>query len=238
MFKTILILLLVFTFSAFADNIKQGSVSAAKTNIYAKPSSKSDIKGLLGRGEPVSILSEKSGWLKVKLTDGTGYIKSADVKKSDKKAEKKTDSGVKPLLEKFNRTVLASDYAEEKKIVPSLAFTEEKNPGELLLLYSAVDTEGNKIPSLLKNPLAKNMRELIEISFLKMLKNPQEEYRITVETPFFGEGGAVNGSLTYAVFSLKAEKEQIKAIEQGKISVWNLVKSSRKLADVFAEYPH
>lgn len=237
MYKKILLTVLTFLmcFQAFAS-VTYGSVSAVKTNIYEKPSAKSEITGLLGRGETVTILDSRSGWLKIQLPEKkTGYVKAANVKKTEKKPE---DTQIDRMLEKFNKTVLESDYAQQKKVVPSLTVSGKNGDFDITLLYSAVNEDGKKIPSLMKNPLEKNMRELIELSFLKMLKKPSNVYKITVETPFFGENGVINGSTQYAVFTISAENQQIKNIEEGKISVWNLVKSSKKLADVFTEYPH
>lgn len=237
MYKKILLIFTTLLVSAqvFAAET-YGSVSEPRANIYAKPDSKSEITGLLGKGESVTILDKKSGWLKIQLPEKKiGYVKAVNVKKAEKKQE---DKRIDRMLEKFNRTVLESDFAQQKKIVPNLTVSKKNSDFDIIMLYSAVNPDGKAIPSLMKNPLEKNMRELIELSFLKMLEQPSDVYKITVETPFFGEDGVVNGSTVYAVFTVSAEKGQIKNIEQGKISVWNLVKSSRKLADVFTEYPH
>lgn len=237
MYKKILLIITTFFLVAQAYAVASyGSVRAVKTNIYAKPAAKSEITGLLGRGEPVTIIEKKGAWYKIQLPENkTGYVKTADINKTDSKQE---DKQIDKMLEKFNKTIADSEYAQQKKIFPSLTVAKKNGNFDVTLLYTAVNTEGKKIPSLMRNPLAKHMRELIELSFLKMLKKPSDIYKITVETPYFGAGGVVNGSVVYAVFVISAEKEQINNIEQGKISVWNLVKSSKKLADVFAEYPH
>lgn len=239
----------------------KGRVTAGSLSIHAKPSSSSEIQGLLGRGSSVTILGKNGSWYKIKLMDGgAGYVQVSAVSTGKQTAEKtatktkkqarqsaegkQTSSGsalpaIKSMLNKFNNAVLNSDFADEKKIVPGLSVAESKSNNSITLIYSAMDQSGKKVPSLLDNPLAKNMRELVELSFLKMLKAGRAgNYEIFVDSPYFGEGGKINGSVHYVIFTLKADDKDITALEHNKISVWNLIKSSKKLGDVFAAYPH
>ena len=233
----IITLLLVCGLSYAAKNY--ASVTADKLPVHSKPSPNAPSSVSLKKGAGVEVLEKKNGWAKVRLAEGgTGYVKNSGLKATSKKPEAAdTDIQIKQLLDKFNKAVAGSNFATEKKIVPSLTLTSAKGSTEATLLYSAVDQDGKKVPSLKKNPLAKNMRELIELTFLKMMKSREKDYKITVETPYFGAKGVINGSVTYAVFTMTAEKEQINQVEQGKMSIWSLIRSSKKLGLVFDEYP-
>jgi len=245
MFKKTLILTLLFVFfCGWADaKVTYGSVSASRANIYAKPSSKSEVIGLLGRGSSVEVVSSKSGWLKIKLLDGgTGYVKASAVRTSKEKPKEetkkdKTEESIDRVLDKFNSTVEKSDFAEKQKVIPKLTLEASKKPTEVILLYSGIDSNGKEIPSLKKNPLAKNMRELLSLLFRKMLVHEAAEYKVTIMVPSFGMGGKVAGQAVYADLVMKPTKQELSDIKEGKISLWTVVRSTRKLADVFAEYP-
>jgi hypothetical protein len=245
MFKKTLILTLLFVFfCGWAEaKVTYGSVTASKASIYGKPSSNAEVVGLLGRGSSVEILSAKSGWLNIKLLDGgTGYIKASAVRTSSEKPKetaKREDAGgeIDRILDKFNSTVKKSEFAEKQKVIPRLTLDESKSPTEVVLRYSGVDDDGKEIPSLKKNPLAKNMRELLGLLFRRMLAHQAAEYKLTIMIPSFGMGGVVAGEAVYADLIIKPTAQELTEIKEGKISLWNLVRSTKKLGDVFAEYP-
>jgi len=245
MFKKTLILTLLFVFfCGWADaKVTYGSVTASRANIYGKPSSKAEVVGLLGRGSSVEILSSQSGWLKIKLLDGgTGYVKASGVHKTGEKpkeTEKKDKTGdeIDRVLDKFNSTVKKSDFAEREKVFPELKLVSSKSSTEVVLRYSGIDEEGREIPSLKKNPLAKNMRELLSLLFRKMLVHEAAEYKLTIMVPSFGMGGKVAGEAVYADLVMHPTAQELTEIKEGKISLWTVVRSTKKLADVFAEYP-
>ncbi|WP_277656171.1 SH3 domain-containing protein [Seleniivibrio woodruffii] len=246
--KTVIILTLFFVLlcgSAFAK-ATYGSVTSSKLNIYAKASSKSEVVGLLGRGSSVEILSTRSGWHKIKLLEGgTGYVKASGVRTSKdkpKETEEKAKTGdtgkdIDRILDKFNSTVEKSNFAKKEKVYPKLKLISAKGSQEVVLRYSAVDENGDEIPSLKKNPLAKNMRELISLIFRKMIVTSAPEYKITVMVPSYGMGGKVAGEAVYADLVMKPSAQELLEIKEGTTSLWTVVRSTRKLGDVFAEYP-
>ncbi|WP_303851791.1 SH3 domain-containing protein [Seleniivibrio woodruffii] len=245
MFKKTLILTLLFVFfCGWAEaKVTYGSVTASRVNIYAKPSSKSEVVGLLGRGSSVEVLSSRSGWLKIRLLDGgAGYVKASGVRTSKvkpKEPEKKDKTGdeISRVLNKFNSTVKKSDFADKEKVFPELKLVVSKSPTEAVLKYSGIDGDGKEIPSLKNNPLAKNMRELLSLLFRKMLVHEAAEYKLTIMVPSFGIGGKVAGEAVYADLVMRPTAKELAEIKEGKMSLWTVVRSTRKLADMFAEYP-
>ncbi|MGE4317395.1 MAG: SH3 domain-containing protein [Deferribacterales bacterium] len=240
MYRKTLLLLITFLTAGILHAANYANVTVPSLSIYSKPSTNADITGTLKNGAGVEILEKKNGWVRIKLPEGaTGYVKNQGLKATTVKPEPASISDqVEKLLNKFNKTVLESEYAKTKKVVPSLSLASVRSQSDMTFVFCAVNLDGKKVPSLRRNPLAKNMRELIELSFLKMLKKPSPMYRIAVETPYFGDKGVINGTNNYAVFTIQAEKEQINQVEKGTISVWNLVRSTKKLGMVFEDMPH
>ena len=73
-FITIVVALLLMGSLAFAQAPKQMSVTVKETQVRATPSYMGKILAVLAYGDRVTVLAERSGWARVSLPSGEGWV--------------------------------------------------------------------------------------------------------------------------------------------------------------------
>lgn len=97
-----LFMILVISFSsttAYADNIKVGTVTADALNVRTEPSTQSDILGLLPYGSSVEIHEHIGSWYKIDFMEQVAYIFGDYVAISEKKAQEEIQADLTALTE-------------------------------------------------------------------------------------------------------------------------------------------
>jgi cell wall-associated NlpC family hydrolase len=95
-------MILVISFSsttAYADNIKVGTVTADALNVRTEPSTQSDILGLLPYGSSVEIHEHIGSWYKIDFMEQVAYIFGDYVAISEKKAQEEIQADLTALTE-------------------------------------------------------------------------------------------------------------------------------------------
>ena len=97
-----LFMTLVISFTsitAYADNIKVGTVTADALNVRTEPSTQSDILGLLPYGSSVEIHEHIGSWYKIDFMEQVAYIFGDYVAISEKKAQEEIQADLTALTE-------------------------------------------------------------------------------------------------------------------------------------------
>lgn len=251
MFKRLIVtLILLFAVSAFAedsfDDIVEvmGNVSVTKTYAYEEPSFKSKALAKLSKNSKVLITKQDDEWLQIRLFNnsvGWVYAKYVSFRLNNvtkNESESKVMIDIENLLEQFNDTVQSSWYAEKQKVIPSLTVHSGRRADDIYLLFSAVNSNGEYVPSLKENPLQKDMIKLIELVYMKMLVMPYNRYRITLLVPDFISGTYKGRTDTYDTLTLDKNFANIDEIKNGTGSIWDYVRSQKRPEEMFLEYPH
>lgn len=248
MFRYLLIILtfVLFGISAHAEDFVEvmGNVSVSQTYAYEKPDFKSKAVAKLVKGSKVLIMSQEGDWMKIVLFNEqyayvyADYVTLRFENVTRKETEIKAVIDIKNLIDQFNDTVQSSWFAEKQKVVPSMAYLGEKGPDEISLLYTAVNNNGEPVPSLKENPLHKDMVKLLELIYMKMIVLTYDHYRINIMVPDFSSGTYRGRTQEYASLVLQKNFANIDEIKNGTGTIWDYVKSAKKPEELFMEYPH
>lgn len=245
--KTALILtILLLAFVSHARDFVEvmGNVSANQTYAYEQPDFKSRALARLSKNSKVLIIRNEGEWYRVRLynhTEAFVYAKYVSLKYENvtrQESEIKALIEINNLLDQFNETVQSSWFAEKQKVIPSLKFHSGKTPDEISLLYTAVDVKGDPVPSLKENPLRKDMVKLIELIYMKMIVLSYDRYRINILIPDFVSGNYRGRTETYVVLTLQKNLTNIDEIKNGTGSIWDYVRSPKRMDEMFTDYPH
>jgi len=244
--RLILIIITFFASSAFGEEIVEvmGNVTVNKTYAYVKPDFKSKALARLGKNSKVLILKQEGDWIQVQLYNRKKayvygkYISYKDENITRKESETKVLIDINNLLAQFNDTVQSSWFAEKQKVVPALMFHSGKNPNNITLLYTAVNTKGEPVPSLKENSLQKDMVKLIELIYMKMIVQSYNSYRINIVVPDFISGNYKGRTETYIGLTLQKNFANLNEIKTGEGSIWDYVRSAKRPDEMFIDYPH
>ena len=87
------------TMTAYADNVKIGTVTADALNVRTEPSTQADVLGLLPYGSSVEIHEQIGSWYKIDFMEQVAYIFGDYVAISEKKAQEETAADITALIE-------------------------------------------------------------------------------------------------------------------------------------------
>lgn len=87
------------TMTAYADNVKIGTVTASALNVRTEPSTEADVLGLLPYGSSVEIHEHIGSWYKIDFMEQVAYIFGDYVAISEKKAQEEVQSDRTELTE-------------------------------------------------------------------------------------------------------------------------------------------
>ncbi|WP_022852215.1 SH3 domain-containing protein [Limisalsivibrio acetivorans] len=215
-----------------------------------KPDTESRVLARLRRGSKIVVLSRRGEWYKVRLYNrkdafvSKKYVefryelKDEHITKSD--IEKKFMVDINNLASQFNLMVKDSVYAKRRNIVPFLKIIDgKKNNGtaRVSVLYTAVDAAGKAVPSMKENPLSDIMKKFVELILLKMVLYEADNYSLVFRVPVFNEGD-IEGYDDYAVFTIDRKEADLNRLRQNEETLWEYVKSSNPLEQLFVSYPH
>jgi hypothetical protein len=214
-----------------------------QTFAYEEPSFDSKAVARLSKNSKVLIIKQDGDWLHIRLFNKSAawvYAKyvsfSENVTRNE--SESKVVIDIQTLLDQFNDTVQSSWFAEKQKVIPALYLSSAKRGDDVYLLYSAVNADGEHVPSLKDNPLQKDMLKLIELIYMKMLVMPYNKYRITILVPDFVGGTYRGRTETYDTLILDKNFANIDEIKSGSGSIWDYVHSQKRPEEMLVDYPH
>ncbi len=87
------------TITAYADNVKIGTVTASALNVRTEPSTQADVLGLLPYGSSVEIHEQVGSWYKIDFMEQVAYIFGDYVAISEKKDQEETQADRTALTE-------------------------------------------------------------------------------------------------------------------------------------------
>jgi len=252
MYKKLIVsfLIIFYAVCAFAEDAPldtvevMGNVSVSKTFAYEKPSFKSKALARLSKNSKVLIIKQEGDWLLVRLFNkSTAYVYAKYVSFREnnitrKEAESKVLIDINNLLDQFNDAVQSSWFAEKQKVIPALFFYSGKSADHIYLLYSAVNSKGEHVPSLKENPLQKDMLKLIDLIYLKMLVMSYDRYKITILIPDFISGTYRGRTDSYATLTLDKNFANLDEIKTGAGGIWDYIRSQKRPEEMFVDYPH
>ncbi|UOD35175.1 SH3 domain-containing protein [Deferribacteraceae bacterium V6Fe1] len=256
MFKTFLttVLFFVLCINVFSDTESDavefvGIVKKQVANTYENPDEKSKVLRRFYRGTKLIVFEvDEKEWLKVKINNAkTGYIKREDVdfkntlkKEAVKNSYKynKVSLELKSVIERFNINFSESMYFQQEGIVPQFEYMDLFFKDGYLkaeFVYTTKTKFENEKTAGKENPFADEIKDFIELLFFKMMIYEAELYRINLYK--YNYNGKLVEKVLYATFEYKYDDEQFKLIKNKKGMIWNFVKASIPLEEVFKYYP-
>jgi len=215
------------------------------------PDLNGDIVYNFRKGSKVIVL-DKAGadWYKVRLyNDKEAFISVNYISfgvgdwyknVASRNLEKKFIVDMNNLTQQFNETVQKSKYARKTQVSPTLMILKGNKHKKVLileLLYSGIGSDGKFIPYDGHNPLAKMMKELLEVMFLKMMLVKADEYVIDVKIPVF-EGENDTGKMKeYFNMKLLSSKVDVEKVLKYDGSAWEYIISTIPADQIFYKYP-
>ncbi|PLX71369.1 MAG: hypothetical protein C0602_01865 [Denitrovibrio sp.] len=239
-------LLILSVVASFAEETVEvmGNISVTKTYAYVEPDFDSKALARLNKNSKVLILGQDGDWMKVRLynkSEAYVYAKYVSLKFENitrKESEVKALIDINNLLDQFNDIVQSSWFAEKQKIVPALKFHSGKTPDDISLLYTAVNSKDEPVPSLKENPLSSDMVKLIELIYMKMIVLTYDRYKINIVVPDFISGTYKGKTENYVSLTLQKNFANLDEIKGGTGSIWDYVRSAKRPEEMFNDYPH
>jgi len=228
-----------------------GIVKKYVANIYENPDEKSKVLRRFYRGTKIIVFEvDDEEWLKVKINNvKTGYIKKDDVDfKNTLKKEairnsykyNKVSLELKSVIERFNINFSESMYFQQEGVVPQFEYMNMFFKDGYLnaeFVYTTKTKFENEKTEGKENRFSNEIKDFIELLFFKMMIYEAKLYRINLYTYKYNDDGRLVGKVLYANFEYEYDDEQFKAIKNKKGMIWNFVKTSIPLEEVFKYYP-
>lgn len=252
---SIILLFLILPFFAYSDNVtgdfveSVGVVNKYKINVYRAANEKSKVIRIFYKGTKVVVIGEtEDNWLKIKVNNVVeGYVKKDDLyfKNTLKKEAvknsyiyNKVSLEIKSLIERFNINFSESMYFQQEGVVPQFEFVDmffRDNVLNLELLYTAKTKFEDQKTSGIENPFENEIAGFIELLFFKMMIYKAELYRINLYKYNYDDKSGKR--VLHAMFEYRFDDEQFKYIKNRKGGIWQFVKTSSPLEEMFKYYP-
>lgn len=237
---------------ALSDVIEAVGSLIYSTTVYTEPSKTSKSVRTAIAGEKIIVTATGDEWCSIRMYNGkTGYVDKRAVKTvkvfydeivTRNYMDKRINVELEDLIERFNRVLKFSYYAEKYKLIPQLTLissSKQKNIITLTLEYSAIDEFGSTVPSRQDNTLQQQMIDFLEVLFLKMLPANADSYIINITKPTFSDSGQVlNTQGVYASIELPHENIDISGIKDKKIKLISYARPSVELDELFKTFPN
>ncbi len=228
-----------------------GSIRYSGVAIREKPTINSRVLRSTTQSEKVLILGENGDWLHVRMYNNReGYVHKDYVRTErifiDESATKnsmdKTASfEINGIIDRFNDLILQSPYAKKYQVVPQLKLLDERkinNIMTLTFLYSGVNMQGEIVPSYKKNDLQKQMKNLMELIFSRLLLTDIVIFKIVINTPIFNDLGDVTNEVNkYSELVIKNENIKLEDIKENLSLIWNYIESNMNTDELFLDFP-
>lgn len=251
--KTLIAILLIagFAFAGFCEE-KSGdfveSLGIIKANVVYvrdKPDLKAKRIRTFYRGAKIIVIGEEGKWYKVKFNNvRSGYALKKDIsfkdslgEKSGSYFDKKLSLEVKSFISRFDFNMAESNYFEKEGIVPIFKYKQmqiKDDTVKLELIYTTDKKRDRIISDNMTNPFGKELKYFMEVLFFKLINSPYENFDIDV----FSKPEENNGNLKkYAEFSFERKQVNFEKVKDFRGEIWNYVKSSREISEIFTKYP-
>ena len=229
-----------------------GTVISSITPVYVAPDKRSDIMRHAISGEKVTILSNDEEWFCVRMYNGRdGFVETRNIRTvkvfhdeslTASQMDKRLNVELHALIDKFNHTLKESVYARKFKIIPRLAIINSYKKNDVItvtLEYSAVDIGGKVVPSMQPNALSAEMRDFIEIFFMKMLPSRMTGYTIIIRKPTFSATGhTLNIQGDYAEITVTHDDVKVDKLKRQRGRVLEVAKCSMPVEKLFTDFPN
>jgi hypothetical protein len=225
-----------------------GSIIYAAAPVRSSPNRTSNVVRFALPGEKMIITTDNGEWFGVRMYNGRqGFIERRylrtvkvfyDESVTINHMNKRLSIELNRILKRFQNTMSESVYLEKYHIVPQLTLSHSSMASGVITItleYSAVNTNGNIIPSRQVNELGNELQKFIELLFMKMLTVKAKSYVIIIKRPQFSSNGRVldmNGE--YAEY----DDAIIDRIRSQNRNILGLVKSTIPVNDLFRTYPY
>lgn len=228
-----------------------GAIRYSGVAIREKPTTNSRILRTTTQSEKVLILGENGDWLHVRMYNNReGYVHKDYVRterifrdESDTKhsMDKTASFEINGIIDRFNSLILQSPYAKKYQVVPQLKLLDERkinNIMTLTFLYSGVNMQGEMVPSYKKNDLQKQMKNLMELIFSRLLLTDIVIFKIVINTPIFDDLGNVTNEVNkYSELVIKNENIKLEDIRENLSLIWNHIESNMNTDELFLDFP-
>ena len=244
----------VFDATPFVGDFIEGvaRVAYATVPVHTYPNRTSQIVRLALPGEMVMITSNNGEWFGVRMFNGRlGFVERHrlrtvriffDESITTNHMNKRLNIELHDIIQRFNRVMSESIYLEKFHIVPRFTMSNSSMFGgtiAITLEYSAVDINGNIIPSRQVNDLRGELQNFIELIFMKMLTVRARSYVINIKQPQFSSNGRVlNMNGEYATLTLVYDDTITDRMRSPNRNILGLVTSTMPINDLFRMYPH
>jgi uncharacterized protein YgiM (DUF1202 family) len=227
-----------------------GTVIYSTVPIHSAARKNSRVLRYAMPGEKMVVVANNNDWYGVRMYNGRdGFIERRNLKTvkvfydesvTANHMDKRLSVELNELVKKFNTMLVDSVYMEKYQLIPRLTMVNSamrRGTITITLEYSAVDVNGNIIPSRQPNALAGDLQQFIELIFMKMLPTKAQQYVIIIRRPLFSdEGHVINVNGEYATLSLQYDDATIDNIKTQPLL--SLVENSMPTADLFKVYPY
>lgn len=159
---------------------------------------------------------------------------------------------IEKLTNKFQDTLLQSEYAQLINATPSLQMIQANRKYDdtlyYTMLFSAVDKKGNVIPSLEPVPFQDELKTLVALIFLKLAITKPKNINLIIQQPVFNEKGLPIENKSYATLTFDMESATLSdlvTIKNNPMKLWDYIsvnlankESNNDPALVFSQYPN
>ncbi len=235
------------------DDVAEGSGTIRHTgvSIREKPSLTSKVLRSANQSEKVLILGEDGDWYHVRMYNNREgyvhkrYVRTARVFRDESATTNSMDKTASfeiiDIIDRFNNTLKNSPYAKKFQVVPELQLVDaRKSKGVMTLtfIYSCVNLDGKKIPSLKRNDLQNQMINLLELIFARLILTETDVFNIIIMSPNFNEEGNVTDlKRNYAEITFNNEDIKLEDIKENISNIWKYIDSDIDKKQLFVGFP-
>jgi len=236
------------------EDIIEGVGIVIISGVYFReePNEKSKPLRQSTQNEKVIILGETDKWLRVRMFNNRDayifkkYIKTNRIHNEESRTvhfvNKKLFIEIDDLIDKFNSTLIQSDYAKKIYVIPYLKLLGARKVRDKLtitLLYAANNLNGKIVPSLKTNELQDQLQSFIELIFAKLMLTKVDILEFIIKVPEFTNSGIPYNNRTkkYATISLLINSIDLEEIKKDNKKMWEHISTTVSKEDLFGLYP-
>jgi hypothetical protein len=230
-----------------------GTVTYSAVPVYEKPEKKDKPMRYALPGEKVIIIANNSQWFNIRMYNGKNgfverrYLKTAKLFYNESYTSTHMDKRVgvelQDMVKRFNDTLSDSMYSRKFKVIPRINIVSAVKKKEEIILtieYSAVDNFGMVVPSRQENALKQEVRNFVELLFMRLLPTGAEKYTVVVQKPVFSATGrVVNIQGKYAEITLDHKDVEVHKLKNEAFgSILAAAKSDVAADKLFEDFPY
>ncbi|MDR2400216.1 MAG: SH3 domain-containing protein [Deferribacteraceae bacterium] len=230
-----------------------GTITYSAVPVYEKPEKSGKPIRYAIPGEKVIIIANNSQWFNVRMYNGKNgfmerrYLKTAKLFYNESYTtfhmDKRVNVELQDMVKRFNDTLADSMYSRKFKVIPRInivSSVKKKEEITLTIEYSAVDNFGMVVPSRQENTLKNEVRNFVELLFMRLLPTGAERYIIVVQKPIFSATGRViNTQGKYAEIALDYKDVDVSKLKGSSFgTIYAMAKSDVAVEKLFEDFPH